>query len=230
MFKRIIFLLCLIGAEIVFSAEIPTLTPSKLQVAYLGRQGSERFEQVKKYFESNKNCSICEIVDTTVYGKEKSIDAEKTLEKWNDEKLNYPIILVDWNEKMNDNQKSLRDLLNKKSAEGSAIVFPAGFAVVGEPTLALNKTLATQVPQALIIGEMTDRERILPNSYYGPEMLTALKLPTHLLDQNYAATVFVTKWVSTWSKKTGFEWPSYFKSKKSKVKKIWLSLDDFFRF
>ncbi len=205
-----------------------TLTPSKLQVAYIGRMGASRFEAVSKYFEQEKKCKICEIRDVSSYLPQGGLDRQKTIDSWQKENLQFPIILVDWNEKLTDDNKIFVDFLNKQVASGSTVVISAGWAENQEPTLALNKTVAAQVSQALILGEMTDRERILPNSYYGPEILTALKLGPQVAGQNMASVVFVTRWVSNWTKKNQFEWASYLKSKKEKIKKIWPSLDDFF--
>lgn len=205
-----------------------TLSVAKLQVAYLGKQGPSRFAEVQKYFEQSKNCKICEIKDVSVYLASGDLDREKTIAKWNNENLQFPIILVDWNEKLTDESKSVINILNKQVASGSSVVISAGRAENLEPTLAINKTMAAQISQALILGEMTDRERILPNAYYGPEILTALRLSPGLANQNMAPVVFVTRWVSNWTKRNQYEWPSYLRSRKEKIKKIWPTLDDLF--
>ena len=200
-----------------------------LQIGYFQKENKERFAQkVKPIFDSSKTCKDCELVDLTPYKDDGTYDEkgmQEQLEKLSDQ---YPLLFFDWNEKKSDKNKVIGDLMNKKVAQGSVILFAAGTPPTAEPTVALNQTIAGQVSEAIIIGEMLERERLLPHLFYGPEMLTAVKPPREYLGQGLGPVFFASRWASAWNKKKPQEWVSYLKIKKSKTKKMWMDLEDFF--
>ena len=93
----------------------------------------------------------------------------------------------------------------------------------------LSRTVNGQVPDIVIIGELTEKERLLARSYFGPEMLTALKPPKDYVGQGYSSLFFVSKLATSWNRKSASaDWLSSFKSTKSRSRKIWPDLGDFF--
>ncbi len=200
-----------------------------VQVAYFHKSNKEHFsKQVKPIFDQNKTCKVCELVDLTPYKDSGEADESKLVKEISAVGTDYQILFMNWNEKSTESNRELSEALVKKSIQGTLILFTAGSPLNNEPTISLNKTIAGQVPEAVIVGEMTERERLLPQLFYGPEMLTAIKPPKEYSGQGLAPVFFLAKWVSHWSKQKPNEWVSYLKLKKNKLRKLWLSTDDFF--
>jgi hypothetical protein len=110
---------------------------------------------------------------------------------------------------------------------GKLIVSPTGFPADKEISAPLNKTVLGQIPKILIIGEMNEKERLLPKSFYGPEMLTALRLPKDL-PEGIAPLMFASRLAENYKKHSHEEWLELLKNKKQKSRKIWPDLGDFF--
>ena len=200
-----------------------------VQVAYFHKSKNQDFaKHIKPVFDQNKTCKTCELVDRTPYKESGEVDEAKIISEIANLSSDYQIIFLNWNEKNSEATQKLTDELVKKSIGGTLIFFTAGTPLEKEPTISLSKTIAGQIPEAIIVGEMTERERLLPNLFYGPEMLSAIKPPKDISGQGLAPVFFLSKWVSQWSKRKPNEWVSYLKLKKNKVRKIWLGVEDFF--
>lgn len=200
-----------------------------VQVAYFHKLNKDQFaKQVKPVFDQNKTCKSCELVDRTPYLDSGEVDESKLIREIGALGAEFQIIFLNWNEKATKTNHELSDALVKKSLEGQLIFFNVGMPSNNEPTISINKTIAGQIPEAIIVGEMTERERLLPQLFYGPEMLTAIKPPKEISGQGLAPVFFISKWVSQWSKRKPNEWVSYLKLRKNKVRKMWLGTEDFF--
>ncbi|MEK6773444.1 MAG: hypothetical protein AABY64_05860 [Bdellovibrionota bacterium] len=218
----------LLGLSLLSEAATDASQPS-VQVAYFHKLKKEKFtNQIKSYFDQNKSCKSCELIDRTPYKESGDVDESKLANEISTLGPEFQIIFINWNEKASESNQQLIEALAKKSVQGALILFTAGAPLNDEPTIALNKTIAGQIPEAVIVGEMTERERLLPNLFYGPEMLTAIKLSKEFSGQGLAPVYFVSKWVSQWFKRKPTEWVSFMKLKKNKVRKLWLGIEDFF--
>lgn len=202
---------------------------NSVQIAYFHKSNKDQFsKQVKPVFDQNKTCKSCELIDRTPYLDSGEVDETKLIKEIAALGSEFQIIFLNWNEKATKTNAELSETLVKKSIEGQLIFFTVGMPSNNEPTISLNKTVAGQIPEAVIIGEMTERERLLPQFFYGPEMLTAIKPPKEISGQGLAPVFFLSKWVSQWSKRKPNEWVSYLKLRKNKVRRMWLSVEDFF--
>jgi len=201
---------------------------AQIQVAYFQKHKTVSFaEKVKPTFDQTKTCKSCELVNKTPYMASGEVDRVQLASVIQSLGSEFQIILMDWNEQSSNDNKPIAAALLKK-AQSAVILFTAGSPENGGPTISLNKTLAGQIPEAVIVGEMTDRERLLPHLFYGPEMLAAIKPPKDFANQGLAPILFASRWVSHWSKNKPEDWVSALKMKKNKVRKLWLSLEDFF--
>lgn len=200
-----------------------------VQVAFFQKGNKDTFvKNIKPVFDQNKTCKSCEIVDLTPYKESGDADEGKLSKEIAGVPADYQILFLNWNEKSTEANRELSDALVKKSLQGTLVFFTAGSPLNNEPTISLNKTIAGQVPEAIIVGEMTERERLLPHLFYGPEMLTAVKPPKEFTGQGLAPVFFLSRWVSQWSRQKPSEWVSYLKLRKNKLRKPWLSTEDFF--
>ena len=135
---------------------------------------------------------------------------------------------VQWNAKLTDETRPVLETLKKVTQDGWIVIGSAGLAQHEEPTLALNKTVLGQAAGVIIIGDLAEKERLLTKSYFGPEMLTALRPPDTYIGQGWSSLFFASKLATNWNKRQSKEWLAHFHTTKSKVRRIWPSLDDFF--
>ncbi|WP_415061974.1 hypothetical protein [Bdellovibrio sp.] len=206
------------------------LPSGKTTVIYFGQQKAEDFEtKVKPLFaEQARPCKSCEIVNYTPYTKDGAVDMEALRERISSLPQGTSFVFFDFNMKVNDHNKELVEVLNKKAEAGLVVVGTAGAPQAKEASSPLSRTVLGQVHGALIIGELAERDRLMPTGFYGPEMLTALRPPKEIMGQGYSPLIFAAVLAENWQKRSSQEWVEYFRSKKMKSRKIWLDLGDMF--
>lgn len=230
------------GLTVLANAAVETATTSsavltkdakdnkKLAIGILDLGQKQIVEEKLLGFISNqlKSCNYCEVKNLTPYSEKGEVNFAALPATLDPLSAQLGILYVNWNEKMSDKNKSLLESLSKLSASGVIVILPPGDPPAGDAAAPLNKTLAGLVPDALIVGERNERDRLVTNGFYGPEMLTAIRPPKDLMGQGVSAPLFMTKLASQWPKRSPQEWVSYFKGKKSGSRKLWLDLEDFF--
>lgn len=206
------------------------LPSRKTTVIFFGQQKAEDFEaKVKPVFaEFVRPCKSCDIVNYTPYTKEGQVDMVALKERIESLPEGTSFVFFDFNLKANEQNKDLIETLNKKVAAGLLIVGSAGAPKTLEASSPLSRTVLGQVNGALIIGELTERDRLMPTGFYGPEMLTALRPPKDMIGQGYSPLMFAAELAENFQKKESTEWSEHFKTKKMKSRKIWLDLNDLF--
>jgi|GEM_PF-1382649 len=224
-------LIALVSCGVTWAHSAQAAVPNnKTTVIYFGLQKAEDFElKVKPLFEERaRSCKSCEIVNYTPYTKEGAVDMEALYERVETLPANASFVFFDFNMKVNDGNKDLVDLLNKKVDSGMVVVGTAGVPKASEASGPLSRTILGQVHGALIIGELGERDRLVPTGFYGPEMLTALRPPRDMLGQGVGPLLFAAALAESWPKRSGSEWVEYLRNKKMKSRKIWLELGDMF--
>lgn len=214
--------------EKVEPAAAKTAPANKVVIGYFSQESQEDFEKkVKPAFEQFKgSCKNCEITNLTPYD-EKGNYAEKLLvEAFKNSPEEVSIFFFSWNKRATDQNKELVPLLGEQSAKGRLVVAPTGHAAEGEAGLALSRTVMGQVKDVVIIGEITGNERMLPQSYFGPEMMTAIRAPKDFLGQGGGPLYFASRLAGVWSKRTATDWIQHFRTKKERSRKIWLDTYD----
>ncbi|MGZ6471958.1 MAG: hypothetical protein ACXWRZ_12405 [Bdellovibrio sp.] len=175
-----------------------------------------------------RSCQKCEIENKTPYTKEGVFNEAALRESVESLSPETSFVFFDFNLKVTEHNKDLVQLLNQKVKNGLVVVGTAGVPKTDEPSGPLSKTVLGQVEGSLIIGELGDRDRLIPTGFYGPEMLTALRPPKDLIGLGYSPLLFAAALAERWPKRTGQEWMEYFRNKKSKSRKIWMGLEDLF--
>lgn len=138
------------------------------------------------------------------------------------------VLYFDFNFKMQDSWKEVLNHCNQLDEKKVLIVASAGLAGATEVSVLLNRTFSGQIKKAILIGELTERERLLPASFFGPELLTAVKPPREWIGQGYAPIMFAGRMAMQVQRKKQDDWLGYLNSRKSKTKKLWAELEDFF--
>jgi hypothetical protein len=175
-----------------------------------------------------KSCSGCSFQNITPYTEDGKFDLAKLPEKLENAGSWSSFIFFNWNGKSTTETKPVVEALKKMVSSGKLVVASAGAAKESEPTLPLSRTIVGEVPGVVIIGEMGERERLHSMSYFGPEMLTAVKPPKEYIGQGYGPLFFASRLATNWNKKNSADWVPHFQETKSRVRRIWPELEDFF--
>jgi len=178
--------------------------------------------------EQISKCSACSFQNITPYTSDGAFNLKEVPAKIEAARSSSSFLYIQWNAKVTDETRPVLEVLKKATQDGWIAIGSAGLAQNDEPTLALNKTVLGQVAGLIIIGDMAERERLLTKSYFGPEMLTALRPPDSYVGQGVSSVFFASRLASNWNRRPSKEWLAHFQTTKSKVRRIWPSLDDFF--
>lgn len=202
---------------------------AKVTVGYFTKESASVFEtRIKPFFKQYASCSDCEILNLTPYTESGAYDPEGLIKKINEVPDSVQFLFFDWNERSGEKNKTIADELSKKVGEGRLMVASAGVPMNNEGTCPLDRTLMGQVTNSIIIGELTERDRLLPMCFYGPEMLSAIRPPRDYMGQGLAPLYFVSRLANHWGKRKPQDWMSYLKARKNKSKRIWPELEEFF--
>jgi hypothetical protein len=218
---------------ILISAGLFSMTSAaatKVVVGYFSKEPTAIFDtKIKPFFQQqSQGCSNCEIRNLTPYNSKGEYDPERLIEAITAVGDDVSFLFFDWNERSSDKNKAVADLLSEKVSEGRLVIAAAGVPPTNEGTCPLNRTLMGQVADALIIGELAERDRLLAQCFYGPEMLSAIRPPRDLIGQGYSPLYFTSRMAAQWGKRKPGEWLSHLKSRKQKSKRLWPELEEFF--
>ncbi|MBL7669437.1 MAG: hypothetical protein JNM39_03015 [Bdellovibrionaceae bacterium] len=203
------------------------LGPAK--VAFIGNVKSSDFDsRFLPFYKKVAQCEKCELVNLTPYTESSEVDFEKLWPTVLGVSSEYSIIYLHWNEPTNKKTEVLVDQLNDKLSHSVVLVGYAGQPKTTGPTIPLNKTILGQIHQALIVGELTERERLLPQLFWGPEMITAVKPPREYLEQGLSPLLFVSTLAKKVHQRKSQDWPDHLRLRKSKNKKLWPEINDLF--
>ncbi|MEZ0392058.1 MAG: hypothetical protein ACAH59_07590 [Pseudobdellovibrionaceae bacterium] len=225
----IVFGACLGCFSVVFAAPQAYLT-MPISVAVLSGEDKAVFdEKVAPLLKDGlKSCSGCSFQNITPYTPEGKIALAEVPTRLETAGSSSSFVYIHWNAKVSDETRPILESLKKLTQNGLMVIGAAGLAKDQEPTLSLNKTVLGQVAGLIIIGELEERERMLNRGYFGPEMLTALRPPKDYMGQGYASLFFASRLATQWNRKSSKEWALHFQTTKSKVRRIWPEIDDFF--
>ena len=204
--------------------------PLKVILGVVADVPQDQFEtKFQNFFKEQwSGCSSCELKNLTPYDAKGLLDRAALPRSIDSAQGQIQILFVSWNEAFAPEAELLLASLKKLTATGVLLIGPAGEPQANKPSQALSRTLIGEVPDALIIGDLNEREGLLSRSFYGPEMLTALRTSKDLPNAPSAAAAFSARLTRDWGKKTNEQWVSHFRTKKSVSRRIWPGLDEFF--
>jgi hypothetical protein len=204
--------------------------PTPILVAYFSPNAKTQFDsKIKPQFAKQTSlCGTCQIVDLTPFDEKGEFAPEKMESVLKQLPENVKILFFDFNLKRGSLSDAAMALLNQDAAKGPLVIAFAGLPKSNEASRPLNKTVFGQVQDALIIGELEDRDRLSPQGFFGPEMYTAIRAPKELQGQELGPLLFTSKLAANYSRRPASDWVAYFKAKKTKNRKIWLELGDLF--
>lgn len=205
--------------------------PGQTVVGIISAESRADFEaRVAPFFKEQwRGCDSCLLKNISPYDDKGNFD-EKSLAGAVEAAvpgISFLFFNVNWKFK-SDEQKALLEILKKINAQGVLIVGSAGYPKDGESSAPLSRTLLSQIPEAIVVGEMNDRERLLGSSYYGPEMLTAIKPPRDWIGKGLGPSLFAAKLAQNYSRRLPKDWVSYLRTQKSRSRKIWPQVEEFF--
>ena len=221
--------LILLGTRFCLAETTPP-APSKVVLGIVSEGSRDQFDtQFQSFFKEQwASCPQCELKNLTPYDAKGLLDRSALPKALEAAQGQIQLLFLSWNEAFTPNSEAILTSLKKLTASGILLIGPAGEPQVNKPSQALSRTLVGEVPDALIIGDLNERESLLSRSFYGPEMLTALKTSKDLPGAPSAAAAFSARLTREWIRKTNEQWVSHFRSRKSASRRIWPGLDEFF--
>lgn len=187
------------------------------RIAYLDLS-SQSLENFEVLTEKLKPCNHCKAIQLTPF-EGKQVQRSKIPQLLN-RLSDFDILYVGFNEPRKAEHRELIEVLSQISRSGKLIVAKAGFVSEELKSAPLKESFIVEVPDVIILGQRTNRDVLLDRSFFGPEMLTALKEPLES---------FVLQVALRYSKKSKEEWVGHFKGLRSSSKKLWLDNFDFFK-
>lgn len=227
-------------SSLIFLSMLPAqavmeLSPEKSQkaikVAYLGLEKAADFEQkIKSVFQRFlRKCDRCVLENYTPYAKNGQVDRERFEKVVKNLPEQVVMIFVNFNEVLTSENEGFRKALLQKAQEGKLLVGAAGFPQDGSPSAPLKNTLVGSIEKVAIVGDMGLRDRLFPSSsFYGPELLLAVRPPKEFLEQGVGPIIFSARWASELQKTVQNDWYNYFQQIKVGSRKLWMDVNDFF--
>lgn len=212
---------------VVFS--FPVWSHAKVVVGLFTKEPPAIFEsKIRPLFEQHGGSGCCEIRNLTPYKSGGEVDTAAWTQAVDAVPSDVTFLFFDWNERSSEKNRELSEALNRQIASGRILVAAAGVPPNDEGTCPLNRTLMGQVLNSIIIGELAERDRLLAQCFYGPEMLSAIRPPRDLMGQGHAPLLFSARLASHWNRRKATEWIPHLKNRKNKSKRIWPELEEFF--
>lgn len=203
----------------------------KIKVGVISGSSKEDFESkvLPILKEQTQNCNKCEIINLSPYDSKMQFDKSLLAEQLGEPASQVNFLIVHWNTKYHTELEPIVEAFKKLTSKEVVIIGATGMVNPNESLIPLSKTVLAQVPDLVIIGEMEENERLLNHGYFGPEMLTAIRPPKAYMGMGYSSLFFGSELANNWNKKKSDDWISHFKSTKSKSRKLWPALSDFFK-
>jgi hypothetical protein len=213
-------------------SDAPVLTaPGKITVGIVSAESREDFDsKIAPFFKDQwSKCGNCELKNLSTYDDKGKFNEKAILSQIQASPLGVTFLFfnVNWRFKAED-YGSLVEALKKITTTGTLVVGSTGYPKEGESSAPITRTVLGQIPDMVLVGEMNERERLLTTSFFGPEMLTAVKPPKDLIGKGLGPSYFVAKLAQNYSRRLPQDWLIHFRTQKLKSRKIWPAVEDFF--
>jgi hypothetical protein len=216
-----------VASLFIFSSIAQAKTSETLTVGFISRESQDFYEKVVRPYWAQMNVGhSIELVSLTPFNSKGEIDLEQLAQNIQNAPESMKTIYVHWNEKYDPAHNGWLTALRKKTEGGTRVAFFAGMAKPGTPTIPLSQTIAAQVPKALILGELMEKERLSPQHFYGPELFSAFQVDSVLGTVGLAPLRFVDRWTMQSATKDLDQSLYELRKKKMKSRRIWPTAED----
>lgn len=202
-----------------------------LQIGFITKEKVNFFdEHVRPYWnrlQAESGRSKLELIPLAATDEKGRLQLAELADRIRQAPANMKTFYVHWNQKYDDSHQVWLSALQEKIRSGARVAFFAGMADEKGRQLPLRQTFAAQVPKALILGELLDRERLPAQHFYGPELFSAFRDPASS-GQGLSPLMFVSRWAEY---KPGSDLDTTLaelRKKKAKSQRMWPTPEDFF--
>lgn len=174
-------------------------------------------------------CRHCEVLNVTPYDGQGQFSPTALLAQLDRVPKKDAVLVFLWNRKFKKGEddalvEKVRGLLKS----GVVVVASAGRPGASEATLMISRTLWGQIPEVLIVGELEAAERLAQGTFFGPELITALRPVVGFEGTDRGALPFGIRIASQFKTRQPLQWQSSLRDRKSKLRAFWPTLRDFF--
>lgn len=203
--------------------------PKIVVLGVLAREPRAEYEaRLQTFFKDQwRSCSACDVKNLTPYNEQGELDRAALPSAIEKIPGQVQVLYLAWNEVADAGNQKILEALKKLAASGVLLIGPAGEPSGDGPSHSLSRTILGQTPEALIIGELNEKESLARRSFYGPEMLTAIKPPKDV-GLGWAPPFFAARLTREYGRKSHAEWMSHLRTRKSLSRRLWPGMDEFF--
>ncbi len=175
------------------------------------------------------NCRHCEVVNLTPYDGKGQFYPSDLSAKVDSAPRKDAVLVFLWNRKFRKGEdEGLVEKVKVLVKNGVVVVAAAGRPGTNEATLMISRTLWGQIPEVLIVGDLEDRERLAAGTFFGPELITALRPIVGFEGNDRGALPFGIRIANQFKSRPPLQWQASLREKKSKFRQFWPTLVDFF--
>lgn len=214
-------------AVLIFS--VFAFAETRLCVMDQGEKTPSEMKLTKLLKEQTKDCKACRIKSFSIPNGKTPPKPADFAKKISESKGQCDILLLNWNRPFSPDWMPTIESLQKAAAEGRLIVGAAGAATGKSKGSRLSATLWGRLQQDLfIIGELNRKGELMPNSYQGPGLFTALTAPKGHSGSAASAALFAAALASRYPERDANLWRIRLSNNKAAVTKPWPTLADLF--
>jgi hypothetical protein len=114
----------------------------------------------------------------------------------------------------------------RKLAKNKILISAGGAPTGRELSGPLSKTVMGQIPESFIIGELSKKNRLVLNSYYGEPMFTAIAAPEGLPGSSFSSVLFTSALVNAMDKDPRKDWKRNLRVRKLSSQEVYPDLKD----
>jgi hypothetical protein len=181
-------------------AETQRLKPIIIAVLDTGDGSPHQAKVVSTLRTLLRQCKSCRIETFPIYDKAGNLSEKIFLSALQLAASKSQIIHLSWNTSSNESTIKIEAELSKV-AKDHVMVASAG-SPEKEIAVPLAKTVMGKIPNALIVGEANSKGHLVSNSYYGPEMFTALTVPDAKNRGSSFSALRLTAAIANWLEKS----------------------------
>ncbi len=214
------FLILALFPHLLLAATAPA---GKVILGVIDTSSKEMFDKDVLPVLSNelKNCKNCEISNMTPYDENGQFAEAKLKDALVPKEGAPQVLFLGWNARARETNQDVQAAITTLREQGTVIVGTAGAGNSKEYALMLNRTVLGKIDNIIILGSLTEKEKLIDHSNYGPEMLTALRPNRNISTPNANILVFTARLVQAYDRKGNIDWVNVLKNKRVKLKKIW---------
>lgn len=202
---------------LVVALALAIASPAWAQVLYVidSYEGHPHRKNIEALFKKELGSCPVHVEYRNLYNSKGDLLEEPALKVLKEAEQKADLVHLSWNLPMNPGFSKIVAQLNRISQK-KILVGASGAPQDGVLTAKLSTTVMGQVQGAILIGELNSKGHLALNSYYGPELLTALRAPDAHPGSSFSSVIFTSRLACAYAKDSKKNWKESLRKRKEK--------------